>query len=243
MFKLENFINKKNIKKYDAVCTKINNKYEEIKKQESLKDKDAFSAKLQEIKTNKSLSDKDKIVDAIALAKLACEKVMNMSYYDVQLVGGLVLVDGAIAEMKTGEGKTLTCSISVVANYALGYLTHVATANEYLAKRDQEHLEKLYDYLGIKSSHVIATMNKSQKQEAYLADVVYSTAQELGFDYLRDALIQNWSEKIQPRHFQNIKAIIDEADFILIDEARTPLIISGNAPMKEEDVYALMSNW
>ena len=243
MFKLENFINKKNIKKYDAVCTKINNKYEEFKKQKSLKDKDDFSAKLQEIKTNKSLSDKDKIVDAIALAKLACEKVMNMSYYDVQLVGGLVLVDGAIAEMKTGEGKTLTCSIAVVANYALGYLTHVATANEYLAKRDQEHLEKLYDYLGIKSSHVIATMNKSQKQEAYLADVVYSTAQELGFDYLRDALIQNWSEKIQPRNFKNIKAIIDEADFILIDEARTPLIISGNAPMKEEDVYALMRNW
>lgn len=94
-------------------------------------------------------------------------------------------------------------------------MTHVATANEYLAKRDQEHLEKLYDYLGIKSSHVIAIMNKSQKQEAYLADVVYSTAQELGFDYLRDALIQNWSEKNTAKEFQNIKAIIDEADFIL----------------------------
>jgi preprotein translocase subunit SecA len=163
-----------------------------------------------------------------------------MSYYDVQLMGALALVDGCIAEMKTGEGKTLTCSAAVAANFVLGYSTHVATANEYLAERDHKTLEPLYSFLGITSSSSTSKTNKLNKKIAYKCSVIYSTAQEFGFDFLKDNLVYNIDEKVQPISFNKVKAIIDEADFILIDEARTPLIISGEAPVKDFETYQLI---
>lgn len=233
---LKEIINKRNIKKYTALVNKINQTYKDIiehKKSHNF----SISEKLQEIKNNATIKHKEKTILAMAYAKLAAKETLNMTYYDVQLIGALALVDGAMAEMKTGEGKTLTCSAAVCANYVLGFTTHVATANEYLAKRDEETLHSLYSHMGISSSFNIPSMSKEEKRQSYKTDVVYSTAQEFGFDFLKDNLIYNPEEKLQPLSFSKVKSIIDEADFILIDEARTPLIISGNAPLQEQDFY------
>ena len=231
---LSHFFNKKNIKKYSALVERIHdiekNHYQNL----NLED---FSTKLLEVRENQSMKEKDKILHAMAITRMASQHVLHMPHYDVQLMGALALVDGSMAEMKTGEGKTLTCSAAVAANFVLGYYTHVATANEYLAERDQKTLEPLYTALGISSSFCISKMDKPRKKEAYQCQVLYSTAQELGFDFLRDNLVYNISEKMQPLDYSKVKAIIDEADFILIDEARTPLIISGEAPMKELSDY------
>ncbi len=231
--KLTQFFNNKNINKYKNLILQIreieNKFYNNI-------EPNLIAVKLKEIKES-SKSEKEKILHAIALANKASQHTLRMSYYDVQLMGALALVDGCVAEMKTGEGKTLTCSAAVAANYALGFQTHVATANEYLAKRDQETLEPLYSFLGISSNFCVSGMEKHEKKESYKSDVVYSTAQELGFDFLRDNLVYSLDMKMQPLNLYKVKAIIDEADFILIDEARTPLIISGEAPIKNLDMY------
>lgn len=231
--KLKNFLNYKNLNKYKLLTQKIKG-YEQsyivLKKEE-------LAEKFQEVKKNKHISKSHKILHAMALAKVAAKYVFGYTYYDVQLMGALALIDGCIAEMKTGEGKTLTCSAAVAANFMLDFKTHVATANEYLAQRDQETLKPLYDCLGISSSYNNSKMEAIAKKQSYQNEVVYSTAQEFGFDYLRDNLVLTLEEKVQPLDFQHIKAIIDEVDFILIDEARTPLIISGEAPIKEIDIY------
>lgn len=235
---LTQFFNKKNLNRYKLLVEKIH----------KIADKNYINLEIQncaekllEIKISK-LKDKDKILHAMAIAKKAAQYVLGMSYYDVQLMGALSLVDGCISEMKTGEGKTLTCSAAVAANFVLGYKTHVATANEYLATRDLETLKPLYTILGITSGYCTSKMEKNQKRMAYDCEVLYSTAQELGFDFLRDNLVYNIKEKIQPLRFNNFKIIIDEADFILIDEARTPLIISGESPIKNKDEYQLIRN-
>lgn len=228
---LKNFINNKNIKKYYTLVKEINHSYN------SLKDDKSIAEQLLEVKNDQKLNSKRKTILAMALAKKASKEVLGMTYYDVQLMGALALTDGNIAEMRTGEGKTLTCSAAVAANFVLGYQTHVATANEYLAKRDEETLNKLYAYMGIVSHYNVAGMTKEQKKQAYKADVLYSTAQELGFDFLRDNLLYNLDERGQPIHFDKVKCIIDEADFVLIDEARTPLIISGESPHQDAQTY------
>jgi preprotein translocase subunit SecA len=239
MINLTQFFNNKNIKKYNTLISRIHVIEEKTYGNLPI---EKIAESLLEVKNNNSMKEKDKILHAIALAKKASSHVLNMTYYDVQLMGALALVDGCIAEMKTGEGKTLTCSAAVAANYVLGFKTHVATANEYLAQRDQQTLEPLYSFLGISSSFSISPMEKPQKREAYKCEVLYSTAQELGFDFLRDNLVQSLDEKIQPLDFSKVKSIIDEADFILIDEARTPLIISGEAPIKNEGIYHLIKD-
>ncbi|NCQ51782.1 hypothetical protein GW796_07805 [archaeon] len=236
---LTQFFNQKNLKKYDSLIKKIHYFEETIYNHvlpSNLKDK------LLDIKNTTAISNKEKILHALAISRKASQHILGISYYDVQLIGALALVDGCIAEMKTGEGKTLTCSAAVAANFVLGYSTHVATANDYLAQRDQQTLAELYSFLGISSSSCSSKMEKHQKKESYKADVLYSTAQELGFDFLRDNLVYSLDEKIQPLNFDNVKAIIDEADFILIDEARTPLIISGEAPAKEFSMYIMIKD-
>lgn len=239
MITLTQFFNKKNLKKYDSLVNKIhrlgNTIYNDLAPEN-------IAEKLLEIKESKSIKDSEKILHAISLAKKASQHVLGMSYYDVQLKGALALIDGCIAEMKTGEGKTLTCSAAVAANFVLGYSTHVATANEYLAERDQKTLEPLYSFLGITSSSSTSKIDKAQKKLAYECCVIYSTAQEFGFDFLRDNLLYSNEEKVQPITFDKVKAIIDEADFILIDEARTPLIISGEAPVRDFETYNLIKN-
>lgn len=233
---LKHFINRKNIKKYQLLTHLIEQEYQKILLEPTINIADSLLT----LRNNKNLSEKKKIIQSIALAKLASKTVLGMTYYDVQLMGALALVDGCIAEMKTGEGKTLTCSAAVAANYVLGYQTHVATANEYLASRDEQTLTSLYKHMGISSSSITSDMSKEQKKAAYECSVVYSTAQELGFDFLRDNLIYHLNEKIQPLNFLTTKCIIDEADFILIDEARTPLIISGESPLKDNHTYQVM---
>jgi preprotein translocase subunit SecA len=237
MINLTQLFNTKNLKKYDSLIKKIHHLEDNIYGQLS---NDNIASKLIEIKENSLLKDSEKILHAMALAKKASQHVLGMSYYDVQLMGALALVDGCIAEMKTGEGKTLTCSAAVAANFVLGYSTHVATANEYLAERDHKTLEPLYSFLGITSSSSTSKTNKLNKKIAYKCSVIYSTAQEFGFDFLKDNLVYNIDEKVQPISFNKVKAIIDEADFILIDEARTPLIISGEAPVKDFETYQLI---
>lgn len=230
---LKKFINIKNLKRYKKITDEINVIYRSLFTDTTKN----IAEQLLEIKNSLYLSDKRKTLFAIALAKKAAFDTLHMPYYDVQIIGALSLIDGCIAEMKTGEGKTLTCSAVVATNYVLGYTTHIATANEYLAKRDQETLEKLYTNMGISSNYTISTSNKEEKKQAYLCDVIYSTAQEFGFDFLKDNLVYSLEEKNQNINFSKTKVIIDEADFILIDEARTPLIISGEAPLKDSVIY------
>lgn len=237
MINLTQLFNTKNLKKYESLIKKIHhledNTYRDLPHE-------SIAEKLLSIKENQSLKNSEKILHAMALAKKASMHILGMSYYDVQLMGALALVDGCIAEMKTGEGKTLTCSAAVAANFVLGYSTHVATANEYLAERDHKTLQPLYLFLGITSSSSGSKTSKINKKIAYSCDVIYSTAQEFGFDFLKDNLVYNLEEKVQPITFDKVKAIIDEADFILIDEARTPLIISGEAPVKDFETYQLI---
>lgn len=232
---LKSFINQRNIKKYRGLVQEIEKYYQTFNKDEQIN----IAQKLLELKQS-TLSNRKKTLQAMALAKIASQQALGMSYYEVQLKGALALVDGAMAEMKTGEGKTLTCSAAVAANFVLGYKTHVATANEYLAERDCLTLKKLYDWMGIKSAFNLSSMERIHKQQSYDADVVYSTAQELGFDFLRDNLLYDIEQKLQPQNFSQVKCIIDEADFVLIDEARTPLIISGESPMKSDNTYHLI---
>lgn len=232
---LKQFFNQKNIKKYHSLVKEINHEYNKYSKDESLN----IPTKLLEIKESK-WNSKQKIIHAMAVAKIASTKVLSMTYYDVQIMGALALVDGNMAEMKTGEGKTLTCSLAVAANYVLGFSTHVATANEYLARRDAETLFELYSAMGISCSFNIAGLPHEQKKRAYSCNVVYSTAQELGFDFLRDNLLYEVEKRVQPLNFKLTKCIIDEADFVLIDEARTPLIISGESPIQDANTYHLI---
>ena len=171
---------------------------------------------------------------------------MGMRHFDVQLIGGMVLHDGAIAEMKTGEGKTLTATLPVVLNSLAGRGVHVVTVNDYLARRDAMWMKPIYDMLGV-SVGVLQNMQPyEEKRDAYAADVTYGTNSEFGFDYLRDNMATTLEEKVQhggrekpeegKSHYHTY-AIVDEVDNILIDEARTPLIISG-APEQAADLYA-----
>ncbi len=162
--------------------------------------------------------------EAFAVVREAGKRVLGMRHFDVQLIGGMVLNDGKIAEMRTGEGKTLVATLPVYLNSLTGKGVHVITVNDYLAKRDAEWMGKLYTFLGLSVGVVVPGMGHVEKQEAYRADVTYGTNNEFGFDYLRDNMAFSAEEKMQRElNF----AIVDEVDSILIDEARTPLIISG----------------
>lgn len=230
----DKFINKSNLKKYNNIADEVDKMY---KNETAILSIDALKDALAELKDNHKMDKRKKTIRALAIAKSAATQVLGMTYYRVQLIGGMALIDGNMAEMKTGEGKTLTCSIATITNYALGFKTHVITANEYLSTRDEATLKPLYSALGISSSTNVAAQGQEEKKNAYNSDILYSTASELGFDYLRDNLVQNIEDKVQPLDFQKVKIIIDEADFVLIDEATTPLIISGQKPLKDLDIY------
>ncbi|MGM0841668.1 MAG: preprotein translocase subunit SecA [Bacillota bacterium] len=168
----------------------------------------------------------DMMVEAFAVVREAARRVLDLYPYRVQLMGGASLHGGNISEMKTGEGKTLTATMPVYLNAITGKGVHVITVNEYLASRDAEEMGKLYNFLGLSVGLNLNSMSKDEKREAYKADITYGTNNEFGFDYLRDNMVLYKDQMVQrPLHF----AVIDEVDSILIDEARTPLIISGNA--------------
>jgi preprotein translocase subunit SecA len=174
------------------------------------------------------------LVEAFAVVREAGRRVLNMRHFDVQLIGGMVLHSGTISEMKTGEGKTLVATLPVYLNALSGRGVHVITVNDYLAKRDSEWMGKLYRFLGLSVGVIVHDLDDSQRREAYAADVTYGTNNEFGFDYLRDNMKFDLKDCVQRGH--NF-AIVDEVDSILIDEARTPLIISGASEESTDKYY------
>lgn len=171
--------------------------------------------------------------DSFAITREASKRILNMRHFDVQLIGGMVLNDGKIAEMKTGEGKTLVATLAVTLNAMSGKSVHVVTVNDYLANRDASEMEPLYNFLGYSIGVITAEVkDDNQRLQVYSNDIVYGTNNEFGFDYLRDNMKYSLDQKVQKGHFF---AIIDEVDSILIDEARTPLIISGPVNRKMEN--------
>src|ERR1044071_8851100 len=168
----------------------------------------------------------DLLIPAFATVREAGRRILNMRHFDVQLIGGIVLHRGKIAEMKTGEGKTLVATLPVYLNALSGLGVHVVTVNDYLGKRDTEWMGKLYRFLGLSVGVIVHDLDDDERREAYAADVTYGTNNEFGFDYLRDNMKFDLAECVQRGH--NF-GIVDEVDSILIDEARTPLIISGQS--------------
>jgi len=177
------------------------------------------------------ISNNEILEDAFATVREAATRTLGQRHYDVQLLGGLILNDGSIAEMKTGEGKTLVSTLAVYLNALSGKGVHVVTVNDYLANRDSKWMGKIYEFLGLKVGCVTPSVNEEERKIAYNADITYATNNELGFDYLRDNMKFRLEDMVQraPNY-----AIIDEVDSILIDEARTPLIISGQAETSSE---------
>ena len=176
----------------------------------------------------------DILPEAFAALREASDRVLGMRHFPVQIIGGIILHQGRIAEMKTGEGKTLVATLPAYLNALSGKGVHIVTVNDYLAKRDSEWMGKLYRFMGLTVGLIIHGMNHDEKKAAYDADITYCTNNELGFDYLRDNMVIYKEQKVQREH--NF-AIVDEVDSILIDEARTPLIISGQSD-KSTDLYA-----
>jgi preprotein translocase subunit SecA len=166
----------------------------------------------------------DLLVEAFAVVREAGRRVLNMRHFDVQLMGGMVLHKGRIAEMKTGEGKTLVATLPCYLNALSGKGVHVVTVNDYLAKRDSEWMGRLYKFLGLHVGVIVHDLSDEERKAAYGADITYGTNNEFGFDYLRDNMKFRLADCVQREYNY---AIVDEVDSILIDEARTPLIISG----------------
>ena len=212
----------KEVKRVMPIVAKINSLEDEISK---LSDSELIAKTpyfKEQLKNGKTLDDI--LPEAFAVVREASKRVLGMRHFDVQLIGGIILHQGRIAEMKTGEGKTLVATLPVYLNALTGEGVHVITVNDYLAKRDSEWMGKLYKFLGLSVGLVIAGMNPAEKQVAYGCDVTYGTNNEFGFDYLRDNMVIYKNQLVQ----RKLKyAIVDEIDSILIDEARTPLIISG----------------
>ena len=214
----------KEVKRVMPIVDSINELEESISKlsDEELKNKTTeFKAQLKEGKTLDDI-----LPEAFAVVREASKRVLGMRHFDVQLIGGIILHQGRIAEMKTGEGKTLVATLPAYLNALTGEGVHVITVNDYLAKRDSEWMGKVYRFLGLSVGLIINGMNPKEKQEAYSCDITYGTNNEFGFDYLRDNMVIYKNQLVQRKLAY---AIVDEIDSILIDEARTPLIISGRA--------------
>ena len=176
--------------------------------------------------------------EAFAVVREAGWRAVQMRHFDVQLIGGMVLHQGKISEMKTGEGKTLVATLACYLNALAGRGVHVVTVNDYLAKRDAEWMGKIYEFLGLTVGVIVHDLDDDERRAAYAADITYGTNNEFGFDYLRDNMKFEIKDCVQRGHYY---AIVDEVDSILIDEARTPLIISGPTD-QTTDKYARVDN-
>jgi len=197
---------------------------------------ESFPAKTAEFKSKaqKGVKLKDLIIEAFAYVREASKRTLSERHFDVQLIGGIILHQGKIAEMKTGEGKTLVSTLPVYLNSLIGKGVHVVTVNDYLAKRDSEWMGQIYKFLGLSVGCITNEMSDTDRKKNYNADVTYGTNNEFGFDYLRDNMKYNVEEMVQRDHFF---CIVDEVDSILIDEARTPLIISGVTEDKSDQYF------
>ncbi|UCC55330.1 MAG: preprotein translocase subunit SecA [Gammaproteobacteria bacterium] len=227
--------NERQLKRMSRVVTRINELEPEMEalSDEQLKARtEEFRRRLQEGATLEDL-----LVEAFATVREASRRTLGMRHFDVQLIGGMVLHNGKIAEMRTGEGKTLVATLAAYLNALPETGVHIVTVNDYLARRDAEWMGKIYEFLGLTTGVVVSGQGYEEKKAAYEADITYGTNNEFGFDYLRDNMAFTAEDRVQgARHF----AIIDEVDSILIDEARTPLIISG--PVDERsDLYTRMN--
>ncbi len=193
------------------------------------------TAKLKaELAAGKTLDDI--LPEAFATVREAARRTLGMRHFDVQLIGGIVLHRGEIAEMRTGEGKTLVATLAVYLNALAGKGVHVVTVNDYLAARDAGWMGQVYKFLGLSVGVIVPNIDDATRRDAYAADITYGTNNEFGFDYLRDNMKYSRDQMVQrPFHF----AVVDEVDSVLIDEARTPLIISGPTDDKSEMYMAV----
>ena len=216
--------NERQIKKYKPIVDQINNLENEFSKlsDEQLK----LKTKIFKERLSKNENLKNILPEAFATVREASKRTLKQRHFDVQLTGGMVLHEGKIAEMKTGEGKTLVATLACYLNALEGKGVHVVTVNDYLARRDSKWMGQIYNFLGMTVGCIISEMDDEQRRIAYNADITYGTNNEFGFDYLRDNMKYNLADMVQrPFNF----AIVDEVDSILIDEARTPLVISGQS--------------
>ena len=198
----------------------------------------SLKAKTEEFKTRLAEGETldDILPEAFAVVREASKRVLGMRHFDVQMIGGVVLHRGNIAEMRTGEGKTLVATLPVYLNALSGKGAHVVTVNDYLARRDSEWMGRLYNFLGLSTGLIVVGLDYDQRKQAYASDITYGTNNEFGFDYLRDNMVVHADQMVQrPLNY----AIVDEVDSILIDEARTPLIISGPGERSTERYYEL----
>ncbi|MBU0968826.1 MAG: preprotein translocase subunit SecA [Proteobacteria bacterium] len=217
------------LKKIQPVVDRINKLEPEMQKLDDA----ALAAKTIEFRSRleKGETLDDLLVEAFAVAREGAVRVLGLRPYDVQLIGGIILHQGKIAEMKTGEGKTLVATLPVYLNALAGKGVHVITVNDYLARRDSEWMGGIYNFLGLSTGTILHNLDDEERRAAYAADVTYGTNNEFGFDYLRDNMKFRLEDYCQRKHFFSI---VDEVDSILIDEARTPLIISGPSEMSTE---------
>ena len=220
--KLFGSANERRIRSYQPRVDAINALEKEV---EALSD-GALKARTEHFK--KQLADgadlDDILEPAFATVREAAKRTLGQRHFDVQLTGGIILHEGKIAEMKTGEGKTLVATLPVYLNALSGRGVHVVTVNDYLAKRDAEWMGQIYNFLGLTVGIIVHGLDDEERKKAYDCDIIYGTNNELGFDYLRDNMKYRMEDMVQRGH---IYAIVDEVDSILVDEARTPLIISG----------------
>ena len=226
--------NAKEIKKMRAIADHINEiepNYVKLSDANLVAKTDEFKRRLQKGETLDDL-----LPEAFAVVREASKRVLGMRHFDVQLMGGICLHNGNIAEMRTGEGKTLVATLPVYLNALTGKGVHVVTVNDYLATRDSEQMGRLYNFLGLSTGLIVANLDFNQRREAYACDITYGTNNEFGFDYLRDNMVTDVLQMVQrPLNY----AIVDEVDSILIDEARTPLIISGPGQRSTDNYYKL----
>jgi len=226
--------NERELKRLQPIVARINELEPEVQKlsdQELRAKTDEFKERLQKGEALDEL-----LPEAFAVVREAGRRVLGMRHFDVQLMGGIVLHQGKIAEMKTGEGKTLVATLPVYLNALTGRGVHVVTVNDYLAKRDAEWMGNIYRFLGLSVGVIVSDMGDAERKKAYACDVTYGTNSEFGFDYLRDNMKYSFENMVQRGHHY---AIVDEVDSVLIDEARTPLIISGSGLTRPE-VYLEM---
>ncbi|MCI7775568.1 MAG: preprotein translocase subunit SecA, partial [Enorma sp.] len=223
----------KELKRYQKVVEKINGlepTYEKMDDEELAHQTELFRERYA---NGESLDNM--LPEAFAVVREASKRTIGLRHFDVQLIGGMTLHDGQIAEMKTGEGKTLVSTLAGYLNAISGKGVHIVTVNDYLAKRDSEWMGKVYRFLGLSVGLIVHDLNSDQRRQAYAADITYGTNNEMGFDYLRDNMAVRKENQVQRGHHY---AIVDEVDSILIDEARTPLIISGPGA-KSTDLYQM----
>ena len=224
---------KRELKRIQPICNAVlslEDKYKAMSDEELVSQTNILKDRLKNGETTDDI-----LPDAFAVCREASSRVLGMRHFPVQIIGGIVLHQGRISEMKTGEGKTLVATLPAYLNGLTGKGVHIVTVNDYLAKRDSEWMGKLYKFLGLSVGLIVHDLDNEGRKKAYAADITYGTNNELGFDYLRDNMVIYKDQKVQRGHSY---AIVDEVDSILIDEARTPLIISGQGD-KSTELYSL----